>query len=136
MNGDGKSEFAVGAIQGHRDRAIGFTAFKNSQSHSDLQGYVDVFRDGSHDNIARITPDTSGQSPAKVATLFGSSISTIGDLNSDGVQEVLVGAPGTYEIVGGVPDNERGAVFIYSGASTFVNSANPHIANFTQSIQS
>ncbi|XP_075969897.1 integrin alpha-PS4-like [Anticarsia gemmatalis] len=45
----------------------------------------------------------------KDGSFFGSAIVSVGDLNSDGIDEVAIGAP--YE------DNGLGAVYLYSGAS-------------------
>lgn len=126
LNGDGKAEFGVGAIQAHRSVGLTFTALTDGVS--ELRGYVDVFRHGLTAPITRITPDTS-LTPDRFATVFGASISTVGDLTGDAVSEVLVGAPGTYKVVNSVREAARGAVFGYSGANVYFGAPGAHIVS-------
>ncbi len=125
LNGDGKSEFAVGAIQAYRSCCLTFTALTDASS-NELPGYVDVFKHGLTAPIAHITPDLS-QTPDMVAAVFGASISTVGDLNIDLVPELVIGAPGTYKTVGGMRAFTHGAVFGYSGAGVFLGAPGAHM---------
>ncbi len=112
LSGDGCAEFGVGAIQGHRQSAVGHGAFADA-SGGQLRGYVDILGGECERLLSRVRPDVPGT--GKAAALFGSAIARLGDLDGDGLAEVIIGAPGTYRLVDGAPELPRGAVFVYSG---------------------
>ncbi len=95
LNGDGYGDFAVGA---------------NKQSNgADSEGAVYVFY-GSEEGPAN-TPSVSLDSPGNLEEAeFGTSISTIGDINGDGYSDVVVGARGQNKEV-----EQAGAAFVYLG---------------------
>jgi hypothetical protein len=112
LSGDGRAEFGVGAIQGHRQSAVGFGAFPDDAG-GQRRGYVDIFGGACDAPLSRVVPDVPAT--GKFAALFGSALGRLGDLDGDGVAEVIIGAPGAYRLVDGAPELPRGAVFVYSG---------------------
>ena len=57
---------------------------------------------------------------------FGSAISNVGDLQNDGYQDFVVGAP-----AGG--DDGQGVVYVYRGSKDFDDLLNGNIVNFDTS---
>lgn len=67
-------------------------------------------------NVAPLTPRPLGAVVGTSNTTeLGSAVDRMGDLNGDGVAEVLVGAAGN--LPGGPPSNRPGEVLVFSGAS-------------------
>jgi hypothetical protein len=92
VNGDGYSDVIVGANwcdNGHPDEGMAFVYY------------------GSAEGLSQ-TPDWSGESNQPDAN-FGFSVSTAGDVNSDGYSDVIVGAPHCGE-------SSEGMAFVYYGS--------------------
>ncbi len=97
LNGDGVKDVAVGAYQdddGGSNRGAVYIHFLNS--------------DGSIDSTVEINDSTTNGPNLSDSDYYGSSITNIGDLNGDGVQDIAVGA--TRDDDGGL---DRGAVHIH-----------------------
>lgn len=98
-------------IDGIDDLAIGVPRF-NPGGFTD-SGRVFVYFGGSNFNT---TPDASlGLSQA--ATAIGTAVAGPGDVNNDGIGDVVVGAGG-YEVSGGSLTNEGAALVYYGGNGT------------------
>ena len=96
LNGDGVQDLAVGAYgddTGGTERGVVHIHFMNT--------------DGSIDSTVEITDSTTNGPTLSNEDWYGSSITSIGDLNGDGVEDLAVGAYGDDE--GG---SARGAVHI------------------------
>ena len=109
LNGDGITDIAVGA-QG--DSENGFS-----------QGAVYILFLNSDGTVNSYQKISSGKSNFQVilddSDMFGSSVSNIGDLNGDGITDIVVGSPGdddTKELVKTIIEqnqgSSRGAVYI------------------------
>lgn len=125
LDGDGRAEFAVGAIQGRRLAAIGFGAFEDGQG-LPRTGYADVFGGEGPARRVRLRPDTTGGDVR--AGLFGSAFARLGDIDGDGRPEVAVGAPGTFRHAGGKAELPGGAVFVWSGGALLRGEPGPPLA--------
>ena len=53
----------------------------------------------------------------KVAAAVGFAVAGAGDVNADGIDDVIVGSPG-YWATGGPGGSQHGAVFVYHGSSS------------------
>jgi hypothetical protein len=96
IDGDGVVDIAVGAYQD----ATGGTG----------RGAVYVLRlnaDGTVKASTKIANSSGGGPALSDGDFFGSAVGGIGDLNGDGVPDLVVGAPG-YDTVG----TDRGAIFV------------------------
>jgi hypothetical protein len=105
LDDDGSAEFAVSALQSHRDSAFHFVRGGGP-------GYVSVFDGSSTEPRARLSlpPELLQERPT--AFLFGCSVAAVDSLDGDSLSELVVGAPG-------VPRGEEalvGAVFVWSGS--------------------
>jgi len=64
----------------------------------------------------------------QVQSLYGYTVAGIGDINSDGYDDVAVGAPGMADVVSGTGGLLGvGAVFIYHGSSTGLSATPDHV---------
>jgi len=64
----------------------------------------------------------------QVQSLYGYTVAGIGDINSDGYDDVAVGAPGMADVVSGTGGLLGvGAVFIYYGSSTGLSATPDHV---------
>ncbi len=99
LNGDGIHELAVGAYRddtGGTDRGAAHILYLNADGTSSLNETID---------------SSSDEAPALLNhDRFGSSIASIGDLDGDGISELVAGADG--DDSGGVAFSERGALHI------------------------
>ena len=96
LNGDGIEDMAVGSIAdptGGSLRGAVYVLFMN--------------RDGTVSSSVKIASGTNGGPTLADSDLFGSSASSIGDLNGDGIEDMVVGAP--VDDTGGT---ERGAAYV------------------------
>ncbi|HIK93460.1 MAG TPA: hypothetical protein EYG03_16030, partial [Planctomycetes bacterium] len=81
LDGDGVADLVVGA----------------SGTDGYLQGAVYLLllnADGSAKSSTKIASDTGGGPTLGIGDVFGSSVTSLGDLNGDGVVDLAVGAPG------------------------------------------
>ena len=88
LNGDGVEDIAVGA---HADSIEG-----------SLRGAVYILFLNTTGNVSssvKIASDTNGGPTLANTDQFGTSVSSIGDLNGDGVEDIAVGAKGNAEAV-------------------------------------
>lgn len=102
LNGDGYSEVVIGA----RDAALGEAG----------EGVVYIYY-GSANGIG-VAPDLTLEINQAGAS-FGNSVSTAGDINGDGFGDLVIGAP-NWESDAAIP--QEGAIFIYYGSATGINS--------------
>lgn len=103
VNGDGRDDWAVGS---HLDSSNGFTAGAASLR-SGADGSVIWSWTGS--------PDANGDGFGDV---FGASVAGAGDVNKDGIPDVVVGAPGDFFLEGLCPPGtDVGYARVYSGAT-------------------
>ena len=96
LNGDGIEDMVVGANgddTGGTDRGAVYVLFMN--------------RDGTVSSSVKIASGTNGGPTLADEDLFGTSVSSIGDLNGDGIEDMVVGAP--VDDTGGT---ERGAAYV------------------------
>ncbi|MET7257509.1 FG-GAP-like repeat-containing protein [Dyadobacter fermentans] len=94
LNSDGYDDIIVGAISFGDDDRGAATIFFGASS-------------GLNINAPQATTGKNAQEG------FGSDVSTGGDINGDGYQDIVVGAPGY--------DNGDGAVYLFYGSSTGIN---------------
>jgi hypothetical protein len=93
VNGDEASDFAVAAVNG------------TSPSGAPGSGIVTIFSGGNGDVIRTLGGANAGEQ-------FGYSLAGAGDVNNDGVPDVIVGTP--FTSVGGLAN--RGSARVFSGA--------------------
>ena len=91
LDGDGSPEFAVGA--------------RWSDANGESAGSVEVLRGSDGTSLIQLTGLAAG-------SLFGSSLACAGDLDGDGLNELLVGSPGS-DLFG----SNSGCVQAFSGAN-------------------
>ncbi|WP_455393187.1 hypothetical protein [[Eubacterium] cellulosolvens] len=84
MNGDGLNELIVGSPSAQNNQGRAYIFYGGSLSSGSYSASA---------NANRILPGLS------VGGLYGSAVSGIGDIDNDGYDDVLVGAPGTDEAV-------------------------------------
>ncbi|MEZ5964237.1 MAG: integrin alpha [Planctomycetota bacterium] len=96
---DGQPDFAVGAIQGN----VGTTR---------PNGYVQLYRGGVNQTLA--VTISAGTVPSNHNVIeFGLSLASGGDIDGDGVVDLVVGAPNG----GATTSSGTGRVYVYSGAA-------------------
>ena len=108
---------------GYSDLVIGYPEYSNGQS---AEGAIRVFL-GTASGVFHSTPDWFVESNQAGARL-GSSVSPAGDVNGDGVDDLVSGAP--YFSNG---ENQEGAVFVWMGASSF-GDATHHTGDLTTNV--
>ncbi|MGX5857805.1 FG-GAP-like repeat-containing protein [Dyadobacter jiangsuensis] len=102
VNGDGFSDVIVGAIRYEEYQVTGLGAA--------------IIYYGSPDGISSANFDIITQTQLWPYPQFGSSVSSAGDVNSDGFDDVIIGAY-AYQTGGG----DAGAAFIYYGSPSGIN---------------
>jgi hypothetical protein len=107
LNGDGIDDIVVGARW--------YTDQPDTEPNKH-NGAVYVFYGGSEGSSPSATPDWFLFS-TQAGAWFGASVSAAGDVNHDGYDDLLVGAPGTLNPDTGV---QEGAVFLFLGRDTEV----------------
>ena len=114
LDGDGMDELVVGA------------PFYSSEEKFDI-GKVIFYniKFGTSDE-SFLQPKTPKTPNLKSGSRFGSAISNVGDLQNDGYQDFVVGAP-----AGG--DDGQGVVYVYRGSKDFDNLLNGNIINLDTS---
>jgi hypothetical protein len=107
VNGDGYDDVIVGAPQYNAGKAHAGAAF--------------VFL-GSATGIANGTPATAAArlGSNQVSALLGTSVAGAGDVNGDGYDDVIVGAP-LYD----AGQEDEGAAFVFLGSATGIASGSP-----------
>ena len=96
LDGDGVTEVAVGVERdsiGGQERGAVYVLFMNSN--------------GSVKSSTLIAHNTNGGPNLETSAWFGASITGLGDINGDGIEDMAAGAP--LDITGG---SERGAVYV------------------------
>lgn len=115
LDGDGVPDLAIGSVgddTGGNDRGAIHVLFMNS--------------DGTAKSSAKIAHQTNGGPTLSDGDYFGSSVTSLGDLDGDGVPELAVGA--FYDDTGG---NKRGAVHVLFLNSDRTVKSSTKIANDT-----
>jgi len=113
VNGDGYDDVIVGGRLYQSDGA------------TTQEGYALIFL-GSENGVAsggRATAHAQIESDQAGATM-GEAVAGVGDVNDDGYEDVLIGAPRWSH-----PDVREGAAFLYLGSATGIPSGNPSTAD-------
>jgi hypothetical protein len=98
---------------------------------SDLAGtaaqpFTSHFRTGSSSGSSGITAVAGQTSPLPTEAKGGSAVAGLGDVDADGIQDFISGAPGYTDQAHGVPV-EAGAALIYLGSRDPAESAEPDV---------
>jgi len=107
INDDGLDDIIVGIHGKNNQKGAAVVIYGESKA---TRSNIDV-----NDPLATISPGTAGFSMLgkEDGDLFGYSVSNAGDVNDDGRDDVIVGAPGK--------DNRKGAVYVIYGSQSPVN---------------
>lgn len=113
VNGDGYSDVIIGAHE-YNDGA-------NAR-----EGRAFVYY-GSSTGLSP-TPNATPDDANQAAALFGSSVSSAGDVNGDGYSDVIIGGP-EYDVAGGT---NEGRAYVYHGAPNGINTVPVLLAESNQ----
>lgn len=111
----GYSVAAAGDVNGdgYGDVIIGANEYNDGGNTREGRAFVYYGSSTGLSATPNATPDDANQ----VAVLFGSSVSSAGDVNGDGYSDVIIGGP-EYDIAGG---NNEGRAYVYHGAPNGIN---------------
>jgi hypothetical protein len=120
------------AVSGQKDAAFGYSAAAagdvNNDGYADIivgaRVYTHIYNNEGAAFVYLGSPDGTSLSPdwttygGKAVATYGHAVSGVGDVNGDGYDDVLVGAPG-YSVDG----QQSGAVFLFYGSESGLNLA-------------
>jgi hypothetical protein len=122
LQGDIGLPVAAGDINGDGRGDVIFCGMYGSTGSRDNNGVVNFYlsdgRDSGFVDAAQNPPSIFKLAGQRSGDLLGTSVSANGDVNGDGIRDVVIGAGGQDGPNGGIADN-RGAAYVVLGSRTF-----------------